>query len=423
VTLDENLTIIQSPINHQILNHQINNLHVHTEGPGVKVVQINYAYDADLADPDALLDRYTTLTGWSEALVEAGARGVTVFQRFTVNAQRTRHGIDYIFHRDGGPACAEWWTRPRLLHRHAAAVAPDIAHVNGLIFPVQTWLLRRTLPANAAIVLQDHAGGVPKAAGPLGGVISRLRTRAMSAADGFLFSADEQAEVWREAGIIDSGKPVCQVMEASTTIRSLPRPAARETSGVTGCPALLWVGRLNANKDPLTVLDGFERALPRLPEATLTMIYGSDELLPAVRDRIGVSSALTARVRLVGPVPRDRLAWFYSAADRFVLGSHHEGSGYALLEALACGVVPVVTDIPSFRAMTANGSFGALWPPGDAGALADALVSLDRGTTQGTLARIKDHFARELSWRAIGRQAVEAYLHIHRARSLKAPSP
>ena len=60
------------------------------------------------------------------------------------------------------------------------------------------------------------------------------------------------------------------------------------------------------------------------------------------------------------------------AADVFVLGSHREGSGYSLIEALACGLPPVVTDIPSFRSLTAAGAVGALWPCGDARALGDA---------------------------------------------------
>ena len=59
----------------------------------------------------------------------------------------------------------------------------------------------------------------------------------------------------------------------------------------------------------------------------------------------------------------DMPAWF-SAADLFVVGSHHEGSGYALMEACACGAVPVVSDIPTFRLLA--GGAGALWPPGDA---------------------------------------------------------
>ncbi len=113
------------------------------------------------------------------------------------------------------------------------------------------------------------------------------------------------------------------------------------------------------------MLDGLEMSLARLPEATLTMIYSAEDLLPAVQDRLRESPALRRCVRLVGRVPHRLMPAFYSAADLFVLGSHHEGSGYALLEALACGVAPVVTDIPAFRVMTAEGSLGALWTPGD----------------------------------------------------------
>ena len=81
---------------------------------------------------------------------------------------------------------------------------------------------------------------------------------------------------------------------------------------------------------------------------------------------MSASPALARRVRLVGYVPQEKLPAYYSAADIFVLGSHHEGSGYALIEACACGAVPVVTRIPPFRAITGDGARGALWPPGDA---------------------------------------------------------
>jgi prepilin-type N-terminal cleavage/methylation domain-containing protein len=144
------------------------------------------------------------------------------------------------------------------------------------------------------------------------------------------------------------------------------REAARRESGLTGSPAILWVGRLNANKDPLTVLDAFERSARDLPGATLTMIYGTEELLNAVRARVHDSAALRDRVRLIGAVPHERLAACYSAADLFITGSHHEGSGYSLMEACACGAIPIVTDIPTFRIMTAGGTVGALWTAGDA---------------------------------------------------------
>ena len=40
------------------------------------VVQSIYTHDRDLTDPDALLDRYSTLTGWGDVPVATGAERV-----------------------------------------------------------------------------------------------------------------------------------------------------------------------------------------------------------------------------------------------------------------------------------------------------------------------------------------------------------
>jgi glycosyltransferase involved in cell wall biosynthesis len=206
-------------------------------------------------------------------------------------------------------------------------------------------------------------------------------------------------------------------MPASSTLHPKPRAAGRAESGVAGSPAILWVGRLDANKDPLTVLEGFERALPALPQATLTMIYGGGDLLTAVQERQRRSPALSDRVRLVGAVPHERMASFFSAADLFVVGSHQEGSGYSLMEACACGAVPVVTDIPTFRLLTGAGSVGALWAPGDAGGCAAALGAVGRRDLHAERARLADHFTRELSWDAVGSRAMEIYRKVLESRS------
>jgi len=372
----------------------------------MRVVQLNYAFDPALPDPDALLDAYHTLTGWSDAVVAAGADGdgvtMTVVQRWHRAARVERNGIDYQF-------C------PRSeLHRMVTATRPDVVHVNGLIFAASAWLLRQRLPSRTAMVMQDHGGGIP---GRLLGARRPIARRLLRAADALLFSTIEQADAWRQAGLLPPEPRVCGVMEASTNLRAMPRDEARRITGVGGSPALLWVGRLNANKDPLTIVDGFAHVLAALPDATLTMVYGDEALLGAVRERIEQSSALRARVHLIGPVNRDRLAAFYSAADLFVSGSHQEGSGYALLEACACGLTPVVTDIPSFRAITGHGLFGALWPPGNSAAFTDAVATAwsqhqhqhaDRPALTSR-SQIADYFEREWSWPAIGLRAVRIY--------------
>jgi glycosyltransferase involved in cell wall biosynthesis len=365
------------------------------------VVQVNFAYDNGLTDPDALLDRYYTLTGWSDALLRAGAGRVAVVQRFGRDTRVTRNGVDYVFRRAGVAAAA-------------AACRADIAHVNGLTFPVRTWRLRRALDPSCALVVQSHADGGVIGRAPVLRLLGRAARRAV---DAFLFAADEHAASWRAAGFIAPDQPVYRVMPASSTLQPMARADARHESGVGGWPAILWVGRLNANKDPLTVLEGFSRALRDLPGATLTMVYGTGEMLEAVRARIEASPELTARVRLVGAVPHERLPSFYSAADLFVVGSHYEGSGYSLMEACACGAPPAVTDIPTFRLLTGNGAVGALWTSGDPADCARALADVGRRDPDAARARLAEHFARELSWDAVGRRALEIYENVIVQRS------
>jgi glycosyltransferase involved in cell wall biosynthesis len=276
------------------------------------------------------------------------------------------------------------------------------------------------IPASTAIVVQDHAGSAPSG----GWVRGRVQRWLATAADAYMFTAVQQASPWRQAGLITPGQPVHQILESSTTLVAAPRDVAgRAAPGIRrGMPAILWVGRLNANKDPLTVLGGFELAVRDLPDATLTMVYGENELESAVRQRVEASATLRARVQLVGRVPAEQMPAFYGAADLFVLGSHHESTGYALLEALACGVVPAVTGIPSFRVMTDDGRLGRLWPPDSAVACARALVECARFDLVTERRRVRAHFDQELSWPAVGRRAVEIYTEVlTRRRSLPDP--
>jgi glycosyltransferase involved in cell wall biosynthesis len=121
-------------------------------------------------------------------------------------------------------------------------------------------------------------------------------------------------------------------------------------------------------------------------------------------------------VRLVGRIPHAQLSAFYSAADLFVLGSVHEAAGYALIEACACGVPPVVTNIAPFRAITADGSIGALWLQGDATDFARALVDLAHRDLVEERRRVLDRFESHLSWPVIGRHAVAVYEEVRSRR-------
>ena len=161
--------------------------------------------------------------------------------------------------------------------------------------------------------------------------------------------------------------------DAALQYRYIDRDETRRITGISGDPVFLWVGRLDPNKDPLTILDGFEIWMEKYPGARLYMIYGDDKLSGEVIKKIQASTILKSRVHLLGKIDHEQIRHYYNSADYFVLGSHYEGSGYALSEALLCGCIPIVTSIPSFKMMTNSGKLGALWEPGNEKSFIEAI--------------------------------------------------
>ena len=359
----------------------------------IRIVQVNAAFDPAAKSADALLDLYTTLTEWSAAMSESGAR-VVVCQRFHADARVERDDVIYDFVKENFE---------RAVVRHPA----DVIHVNGLVFPQLVGRIRRTVGDGPAIVVQHHGGEFPvRGSGPVG-AWRRMRWRdGLSAADAVSFTSADQAVPWRDAGVLGN-QQVLEIVEASTTLRLVARERARAAASVSGDPLILWVGRLTANKDPLTVLDGLEQALPHLPGASVVMVFGSGDLTADVTGRVRSSAVLGPRVTLAGQVPHAEMPNYYSAADVFVSGSHSEGSGYALIEALSAGVVPVVTDIPPFRVIA--GRCGARWAPGDARSFATALLDVCARDAVSERDQVKAHFERVLRWDAIANRTLAAY--------------
>ncbi len=120
------------------------------------------------------------------------------------------------------------------------------------------------------------------------------------------------------------------------------REQARQTLGLPEDAVVIGnVGRLHADKDQATLLTGFARALPQLPQGTLLAIIGSGSL----HDKLLAQAAalgIAERVRFLGQVPQARR--LFAAFDLFVLSSDHEPFGMVLLEAMAAGVPVMATD-------------------------------------------------------------------------------
>lgn len=362
--------------------------------PAVHVAQIGFFNDPARRSPAQLLDAWTTLVDVAEAACRAGVR-VSVIQASSQTQQLTRNGVQYYFLSFGAGSNA---SLAQLLN----SLAPHVLHVHGLGFHRDVRSLAALVPG-IPIILQDHASRPP--------ALWRRGAwrRGMAVAGAIAFCAAEQAQPFRSAGVLPASTPVYEIPESTTRFTPGERAAARRETGIEGDPAVLWVGHLDANKDPLAVLAGVSAAARVLPRLRLYCCFGVAPLLEAVEERLGADTVLRERVQLLGRVPHERIEALMRAADLFVLGSHHEGSGYALIEALACGLAPVVTDIPSFRTLTGAGAVGRLWPCGDSRALAQALQSLAGRAGEGLRAAVRAHFDRELSFEALGRKLANMY--------------
>ncbi|MBI2758569.1 MAG: glycosyltransferase family 4 protein [Chloroflexi bacterium] len=82
------------------------------------------------------------------------------------------------------------------------------------------------------------------------------------------------------------------------------------------------------------------------------------------------------RVHFGGQVSQTDLPRWYHMADLYISPSHVDGSSVSLMEALACGLPALVSDIPANKEWVSEGVNGWLFPDGDADALAEKILAL-----------------------------------------------
>lgn len=366
----------------------------------VKIAYINYYYDRDISEAD-YFTRYPSIHGWCKALADINLE-VTVYQRFNKNSIFKKDNVTYILISDEKNHSLKLWQSPAVFHKKIISDMPDVIHINSLNYVFQAFMLKKKLPSSK-IIIQHHAERYWK------GVKKNLQKYFSNSADGFIFSSKGIYGEWKESDSIPSNKIFAEITEGSTYFTGSDRNAARNKTGLYGDPVFLWVGRLNKNKDPLTVISGFNLLLNDFPKARLFMIYSEKDLEQEVLLLINSESRLKDSVKLLGMIDHSAIKDYYNSADYFVLGSHYEGSGYSLIEAIACGVIPIVTDIPSFKTIISSGKTGGLWKTGNAESFYQAAKKIMALPLSSESEKAAALFKANLSYETISRNAKELY--------------
>jgi glycosyltransferase involved in cell wall biosynthesis len=362
----------------------------------VRVAQVSFFADPRGRDPDVVLADWPDLL---ELALGAAIEGASVD---LVIASRSDHPPfrrgDVRVHFVSDP------TRmlPLRLVERVVSLRPEVVHVNGLSFPRQTLHLALRAPW-ARIVAQDHADR------PLKGWRRHLQRAALARTSGVMFTSREQARPFLESGVLGSSLPVFEVLESACETAPGDREEARRVTGTCGDPSVLWVGNLDRNKDPLTMLEAIDLALAELPSIELSCCFKEAPLIDVVRARLRASPELERRVHLLGRKTRAELMFHQRAADFYVSASHRESTGYSALEALSSGTTPILTDIPSFRRITLGGQVGALVPMEDPRAMSRALIDLARQDRGALRAKARAHYEAELSAAVNRKRLISAY--------------
>ena len=292
---------------------------------------------------------------------------------------------------------------PFKTHRYIKNLDPDIVIVEGLIFPLQLMMLKLFLARKCIIVVQHHGESPYKGYKK---ILQQLSGKFISL---FLFTSCENAIPWIKAGVIMNSLQCRELQEASTYFCRAGRKESQERCGISGDHNFLWVGRFNENKDPVTVLKGFEHYAAKSNNARLYMISQEGDLFNEVKKMINKSTILNRTVKLLGKIPHEELRYWYSSCNFFLSGSLKEGSGYALMEAMSCGCIPIVTAIPSFKKLTCNGKYGFLYPPGNEKDLSEILVGIEGINIEEKANEVERYFQKNLAFKNIADDMVNIF--------------
>ena len=134
------------------------------------------------------------------------------------------------------------------------------------------------------------------------------------------------------------------------------------------------------NLRPVYNVEMLIRAMPLVLERepqTRFMIIGEGEQREAL-ESLAVSLGVSANVSFVGWIHHDMLPAYLASSDVYVSTSVSDNTSLSLQEAMACEVVPVVTDLPANREWITEGENGFLVPVGDVPVLAERIVYLLR---------------------------------------------
>ncbi|MGI5892723.1 MAG: glycosyltransferase family 4 protein [Bacillota bacterium] len=172
---------------------------------------------------------------------------------------------------------------------------------------------------------------------------------------------------------------------------------------------VLYTGRLDSRKGVVDLISSAKSVCENYPEVKF-ILTGKGPNREYIQKRIS-SLNLEGNVNLVGYVSREELLRLYQSSTMYVLPSYYEGLPTTLLEAMACGLPSIATDVDGSSEVISHGKNGLLVPPKCPKALSEGIQELLENKPKrediGSCGR--EHVRNNYDWSKIADNAATIY--------------
>jgi glycosyltransferase involved in cell wall biosynthesis len=313
----------------------------------------------------------------------------------------------------GGGAALRLFFSPLALIVRLVRLRPRIVHINTSLDFKGYWRDLAYLGVSKAlgrrVVYQIHGGALPEEFFPRSALLRALLRRALMGSDVVVLLAEREMSAYRSfaprARLVRIANCV-RVEEGETVVRTGSAPVL----------SVAYLGRLTMSKGILETIEAVGILRDRGIEVSLT-IAGSGEAADLIRRSVTARN-LQGQVQLVGELFGEAKRELWQRTDVLALPSYHEGLPYALLEAMAAGVVPVASPVGAIPDVMQDRVHGLIVPARDPQAVARGLGELaaDRELLRRLGRAARERIASGYSLTRLAAQFTELY------QSLLAPA-
>ncbi|MEO0010257.1 MAG: glycosyltransferase family 4 protein [candidate division WOR-3 bacterium] len=177
-------------------------------------------------------------------------------------------------------------------------------------------------------------------------------------------------------------------------------------------PRIIYVGRLEKRKGLKYLILALPAVLKEFPKASLVVVgYGP---LKSYFMRLAHKIKVSDYIQFVGPVSNSKLPGYYTASTVYVAPTvNPEAMGIVLIEAMACGIPVIASDISGYDEVITNGVNGILVPKRNVAKLAEAIITIiSNSNLRNRISENALHYVAQYDWKNIATRIESIYNQI-----------